>query len=102
MTVAAILVLAVGSYAYRIVGPVLGGQLKLSERVRRILLIAAAILLLALVTTSALTQGHSFAGFARPAGVGVGAVLAIRKAPFVVVVIAAAATTALLRLAGVP
>ncbi|HJP75388.1 MAG TPA: AzlD domain-containing protein [Pseudonocardiaceae bacterium] len=102
MTVAAIVVLALGSYAYRIVGPVLGGRLKLSERVRRILLIAAAVLLLALVTTSALTQGHSFAGFARPAGVGVGAVLALRKAPFVLVVIAAAATTALLRLAGVP
>lgn len=102
MTVAAIVVLALGSYAYRIVGPVLGGRLKLSERVRRILLIAAAVLLLALVTTSALTQGHSFAGFARPAGVGVGAVLALRRAPFVLVVVAAAATTALLRLAGVP
>lgn len=102
MTIAAILVLALGSYAYRIVGPVLGKRLKLSERVRRILLIAAAVLLLALVTTSAFTQGQGFAGWARPAGIGVGAVLAVRKVPFVVVVIAAAATTALLRLAGVP
>ena len=102
MSIAAILVLAVGSYAYRIVGPALGGRLKLSERVRRILLIAAAVLLLALVTTSALTQGHGFAGWARPAGIGVGGILAVRKAPFLVVVIAAAATTALLRLAGVP
>jgi branched-subunit amino acid transport protein len=101
VTIAAILVLAIGTYAYRIVGPTLGGRLKLSERVRRILLIAAAVLLLALVTTSALTQGHGFAGWARPAGIGVGAVLAVRRAPFVVVVLAAAATTALLRLAGV-
>ena len=102
MTIAAILVLALGSYACRIVGPVLGKRLKLSERVRRILLIAAAVLLLALVTTSAFTQGQGFAGWARPAGIGVGAVLAVRKVPFVIVVIAAAATTALLRLAGVP
>lgn len=101
MTIAAILVLALGTYAYRIVGPALGGRLNLSEPLRRILLIAAAVLLLALVTTSALTQGHGFAGWARPAGVGVGAILAVRKAPFIVVVIAAAATTALLRLAGV-
>ena len=102
MTIAAILVLALGSYAYRIVGPVLGERLKLSERARRILLVAAAVLLLALVTTSALTQGHGFAGWARPAGIGVGALLAVRKVAFVLVVIAAAATTALLRLAGVP
>jgi branched-subunit amino acid transport protein len=102
MTIAAIIVLALGSYACRIVGPVLGKRLKLSDRVRRILLIAAAVLLLALVTTSAFTQGQGFAGWARPTGIGVGALLAVRKAPFVVVVIAAAATTALLRLAGVP
>lgn len=101
MSITAILVLALGSYAYRIVGPVLGERLKLSDRVRRILLIAAAVLLLALVTTSALTQGQGFAGWARPAGIGVGALLAVRKVPFVLVVIAAAATTALLRLAGV-
>jgi hypothetical protein len=44
--------------------------------------------------------GSEFAGFARPAGVLAGALLAWRKAPFVVVVIAAAAVTALLRLAG--
>ncbi|HEX3779319.1 MAG TPA: AzlD domain-containing protein [Pseudonocardiaceae bacterium] len=102
MTLAAILVLAAGTYAYRIAGPLLRGRIQLSDRVRRLLLIGAAILLLALVSTSALAQGHGFAGWARPAGVGVGALLAIRKAPFLVVVLAAVATTALLRLAGVP
>ena len=59
------------------------------------------VLLAALVATTALTKGHGFAGFARPAGVLVGGVLAWRKAPFLVVVLAAAATAALLRLAGV-
>ncbi|MYY81399.1 AzlD domain-containing protein, partial [Streptomyces sp. SID335] len=38
---------------------------------------------------------------ARPAGVLAGGVLAWRRAPFAVVVVGAAATTALLRLAGV-
>ena len=42
------------------------------------------------------------AGWARPSGVPVGGVLAIRRAPFPLVVIAAAATTAALRLWGVP
>ena len=52
--------------------------------------------------TAALTQGHGFAGWARPAGVLVGGVLALRRAPFPVVIVAAAATTAGLRLAGIP
>jgi hypothetical protein len=64
--------------------------------------LSAIVLLAALVATSALTEGHSFAGIARPAGVLAGGVLAWRKAPFVAVVVAAAATAALLRLAGVP
>ena len=60
-----------------------------------------AVLLVALAATSALLQGHGFAGWARPAGVLVAGILAARRAPFPVVVIAAAAVTALLRLAGV-
>jgi hypothetical protein len=46
--------------------------------------------------------GAEFAGLARPAGVLVGALLAWRRLPFVAVVVAAAATAALLRLAGIP
>jgi hypothetical protein len=63
---------------------------------------SAVVLLAALVAIAALTQGHAFAGVARPAGVLVGGILAWRKAPFVVIVLAAAATAALLRLVGVP
>jgi hypothetical protein len=69
--------------------------------VRRLLTTGAAVLLATLVATSALLQGHEFAGWARPAGVLVGGVLAWRRVPFGLVVLAAAATTALLRLAGV-
>ncbi|QKV96752.1 AzlD domain-containing protein [Streptomyces sp. NA02950] len=102
MILAALLLLAVGTYGFRLAGPLLHGRFQPSAEVRRLLSIGAAVLLVALLATAALTQGHGFAGWARPAGVLAGAVLAWRKAPFMVVVAAAAATTALLRLAGVP
>jgi branched-subunit amino acid transport protein len=91
----AILVLAAGTYAFRFAGPVLRERVSVSEGVKRYLTLAAVALLAALIGTA------TFDGWARPAGVLVGAVLAWRKAPFVIVVVAAALTTALLRVAGV-
>jgi branched-subunit amino acid transport protein len=102
MLIAAIVALGVGTYAMRLGGVLLRGRLELSGTLQRILPMAAAALLAALAGTAALMAGTDFAGVARPAGVLVGGVLAWRKAPFVVVVLAAAATAALLRLAGVP
>ncbi|MEV7777208.1 AzlD domain-containing protein [Kitasatospora sp. NPDC088351] len=101
MSLLAILLLAAGTYAFRVAGPTLGHRLTISDRLRHLLAVAAAVLLVALVATGALTQGHGFAGWARPAGVLVAGVLALRRAPFPVVVVAGAATTALLRLCGV-
>jgi branched-subunit amino acid transport protein len=98
----AIGVLAAGTYALRLAGPLLRSRLTLPEAVRRYLSLAAVALLAALVATAALLAGTGFAGWARPAGVLVGAVLAWRRLPFVVVVAAAAGTAALLRLAGIP
>jgi branched-subunit amino acid transport protein len=102
MLIAAILALAVGTYTLRLTGVLLRDRLNLSDRVRRLLPMAAAALLAALAATAALTESGAFAGVARPAGVAVGALLAWRRAPFVVVVIAAAVTAAGLRLAGLP
>ncbi|GGN85799.1 hypothetical protein GCM10011579_076990 [Streptomyces albiflavescens] len=99
-TVAAVLVLAVGTYAFRLVGPLLHGRVELPARVQELLSTAAVVLLVALLATGALTQAHGFAGWARPLGVLVGGVLAWRRAPFVMVVLGAAAVTALLRAAG--
>jgi branched-subunit amino acid transport protein len=93
--------LAAGTYAFRFSGQVLRARFSFPPRATKLLEAAAVILLAALVATTALTEGHGFSGFARPAGVLVGGVLAWRKAPFLVVVIAAAATTAVLRLLGV-
>ncbi|MFI6490587.1 AzlD domain-containing protein [Streptomyces sp. NPDC050564] len=100
-TVAAVLALAVGTYAFRLVGPLLHGRVELPARVQELLSTAAVVLLVALLATGALTEAHGFAGWARPLGVLVGGVLAWRRAPFVVVVLGAAAVTALLRAAGV-
>ncbi|WP_328466909.1 AzlD domain-containing protein [Actinoplanes sp. NBC_00393] len=102
MLITAILALAVGTYAMRLSGVVLRDRLELSDSLQRLLPMAAAALLAALAGTAALMAGTEFAGVARPAGVLVGALLAWRRAPFVVVVIAAAVVAALLRLAGIP
>ena len=83
-------------------GPVLRQRISFPPRDERLLETAAVVMLAALVATTALTEGHGFAAPARPLGVLVGGVLAWRKAPFLVVVIAAATTTAVLRLIGVP
>jgi hypothetical protein len=71
------------------------------DRLRHLLSLGAVVLPIALVATAALTEGHGFALYAGPIGVLAGGVLALRRAPFPVVVIAAAATTALLRWCGV-
>ncbi|HXH34936.1 MAG TPA: AzlD domain-containing protein [Plantibacter sp.] len=101
LILAGIVVLAVGTYAFRLAGPLLRTRAEVSERVEALLADAAIVLLMAVLTTTALSQDQQFAGFARVAGVLVAAVLAWRRAPFVVIVLAAAVTTALLRLAGV-
>ncbi|GIE84790.1 AzlD domain-containing protein [Actinoplanes regularis] len=102
MLIAAIIALGAGTYAIRLSGVLLRDRLELSPALQRLLPMAAAALLAALAGTAALMAGTEFSGVARPAGVAVGALLAWRKAPFVLVVVAAAATAALLRLAGLP
>lgn len=101
MPVLAIVALAAGTYAFRLAGPMLRRRVRIAERAQRLFSTAAAVLLIALAATSALTQGHGFAGWARPSGVLVAVILALWRAPFPVVVVAAAATTALLRVCGV-
>ncbi|HEY5985409.1 MAG TPA: AzlD domain-containing protein [Streptosporangiaceae bacterium] len=101
MPLLAIALLAAGTYAFRLAGPAFQDRLRIPDRLQWLLSVAAAVLLIALTATTALTEGHGFVGWARPIGVLIGGVLAIRRAPFPVVVVAAAASTALLRLSGV-
>ncbi|SEG14748.1 Branched-chain amino acid transport protein (AzlD) [Actinacidiphila yanglinensis] len=98
--VAATAVLGAGTFAFRLAGPALRSRTTLSARVEQLMSTAVVVLLAALVATSALTEGHGFSGVARTAGVAVGGLFAWRRAPFVVVVLAAAVTAAALRLLG--
>ncbi len=102
MLIAVILALAVGTYGFRVAGVLLRDRLDLPAWARQLLPVGAAALLAALAATAALTEVGRFAGWARPAGVLVGVLLAWRRAPFVVVILAAAGTAALLRLLGAP
>lgn len=98
----AVAALAIGTYAFRVAGPLLRDRVELPAHLERLMGMATVVLLAALVATAALLDGEDFAGVARPAGVAVAGVLAWRKAPFVIVVMAAAGTAAVLRLFGVP
>jgi len=101
MTIAAVLALAVGVFLVRFAGPVLRNRIKITSRTEALMKRGATVVLAALVVTGALFADGGFAGWALPVGVLVGGLLAWRKAPILVVVIAAGATTALLRLAGI-
>ena len=101
MPLIAIVALAAITYAFRIIGPLCRDRVTLPPSATLLFADAAAVLLIALAATSALMNGHDFAGWARPAGVLVAGLLAVRRAPFPIVVLAAACVTALLRLAGV-
>ncbi|MGK5638614.1 AzlD domain-containing protein [Streptomyces sp. URMC 126] len=99
--IAATLVLAAGTFAFRLAGPFLRSRITFPPRAERLMEISAVVLPASLVATTALTEGHGPAGVARPAGVLAAGLLAWRKVPFLAVVLAAAAVTAALRLLGV-
>ncbi|WP_127783238.1 AzlD domain-containing protein [Rhodococcus sp. X156] len=94
-------VLAAGTFLIRVSGGLLRRRVHVPPRVVRLLGLAATALLLSLAVTTAVLDGSSFGGWARVLGVGAGLLALWRRAPFVVVVLVAAGTTALLRLAGV-
>jgi Branched-chain amino acid transport protein (AzlD). len=99
--VGAMLTLAAGTFALRLAGPLLRTRLSIPPRAEQVLETSAVVLLTALVATTTLFEGHGFADVGRPVGVLVAGVLAWRHAPFLVVILAAACTTAVLRLLGI-
>ncbi|MFI2232863.1 AzlD domain-containing protein [Nocardia testacea] len=98
----AALALAAGTFAFRLAGPALGSRITVSDRTTAFLENASIVVLAALVCTTALTEDGAVAGFARPAGVLVAGVCYRFRTPLPAALGAAAATTAALRLAGVP
>jgi branched-subunit amino acid transport protein len=93
-----ITLLSVITYSLKAFGPlVLGGDRRLPTRLTRLADDLPAPLLAALVAISAFTTGSEWTVDARAVGLLVAAIALWKKLPFVVVVIAAAAATALAR-----
>jgi len=97
VTWGAILLLAAASYALKALGPVVIGAREIRAPVRALLDLAAVPLIAALVLTQTVSTNGAFALDARLPALGVAAVLVWRRAPFLVVVVAAGGTAALLR-----
>ena len=97
MTWTALIALSAISYGLKASGPVLAGGRQLGPQVRQTLDLVALPLLAALILVQTLGDGHHLVLDARVPALAVAAVLVWRRAPFLVVVLAAAATAALLR-----
>ncbi len=97
---ALVLLTIAGCYALKLVGYLLPARVLQHRRTRRIVELLPVALLAALVVVQAVAAGtHLEADGPRLAGFAVGAIAVWRRAPFLVIVLLAAATTALLRLA---
>jgi branched-subunit amino acid transport protein len=97
MTWTALLALSAVSYALKASGPVLAGGRRLGPQVRQTLDLVAVPLLAALILVQTVGDGHRLVLDARVPALAVAAILVWRRAPFLVVVLAAAGTAALLR-----
>lgn len=95
---AAILLTAVGCYLLKLAGLSLPDQVLDRPFVRRLADLIPVALLAALIAVQAFSTRQELVVDARLAGVGAGVVALLLRAPFLVVVIVAAVTTALLRL----
>jgi uncharacterized membrane protein len=93
--------LAVVTYIFRAAGSLLSAHVEPSPRAKQAVDAAALILLAGVMATTALTEGEGYAGTARVTGVAVAGLLAWRGAALPLILVAAAAVTAVLRLGGV-
>ena len=93
-----LLAIAAGAYLFKAAGVLLGDRLAATGEIDRWAALVPAALLPALVVTQTVADGDQLVLDARLPGVLVGGAAALRGAPFWLVVLLAAATTALLRL----
>ena len=92
---------ALVTFAAKGLGPAVVGARELPVPVTRVVVLLASALLTALVVTNALADGSRLHVGADTAGVAVAGVLVLRRAPVLIVVVAAAGVTAGLRAVGV-
>jgi uncharacterized membrane protein len=95
---AAVLAGALGCYLLKLAGLSVPRRLLDSPRTRRVAELLPVALLAALVVTQAFSDGRALALDARAAGVGTALAAVALRAPFLAVVAAATAVTALARL----
>jgi len=94
---AVVAVVAVGTLALKVTGPLVAGGRAPPARLVGVLGLLPPALLAALVVTSTLTDGRDVVVDARLAGLVVGGGLLLARVPLLVAMVAAAATTAALR-----
>jgi branched-subunit amino acid transport protein len=93
-----LLAIAAGAYLFKVVGVLVGDRLAASPTLEAFAGLVPAALLPALVVIQTFGDGDRLVVDARLPGVLVGSLAALRGAPFWLVVLLAAATTALVRL----
>lgn len=93
-----LIVMTIGTFALKSAGPLVLGDRPLPVRVQQIVDLLPAALLAALAVVSTVGDGRAIVVDARLAGLVVAGLLLWRRLPFVVVIVAASAATALVRL----
>ena len=93
----AIAAVAVASATLKALGPVVVGRRTLPRAVAGVIALLAPALLAALVVANTLTHGRTFDVDARVVGLAVAAVALAARAPILVVIVGAAASTAAVR-----
>jgi branched-subunit amino acid transport protein len=96
----AILTLAAGAYAFKVLGLVVLGGRELPAPLSRCIALLPAALLPALIAVQTLTTDDRWVLDARAAGVGAAVLAAWRRAPFPLVIVVGALTTAFVRALG--
>ncbi|MDT7572077.1 MAG: hypothetical protein QOE05_2251 [Actinomycetota bacterium] len=94
----AVLVASAGCFLLKLLGWAVPSRVLDNDRTRRAVVLLPVALLAALVVVQAFASGRHLQLDARAAGLGVAALAVLLRAPFLLVVVLAAATAALLRL----
>jgi branched-subunit amino acid transport protein len=100
VTWTAIVVAGIGCYLLKLAGLSVPASVLERPVVRRVAGLIPVALLSALVAVQIFSSGHRLVLDERAAGLAAAATLLVLRAPFLLVVLGAAATAALLRLAG--
>ena len=94
----AVLATSVACYLLKGAGFVLPGRFLAAPRAQRAVQLVPIALLSALIAVTTFSSGHRLVIDARAAALGVAAIAVLLRAPFLVVLVLAAGTAALLRL----